>query len=546
MKKKAEAQGKIWLSHNISKYKPWIITLTVLTVLATLCSVGFAYLSGSLVNSAVDKRGNSLIAFAFIVVGLLFLRILLRAVINYFSEKCRATIVTEIRGKLFKRVLRAEYLDVKDYHSGDVITRVTADTSEVAGTTVSLLPQTVGIILQIVGAIIALFVIDIWFTVFFIVGGIVIITISAFLRKKTKWYYKEIVSADSQSRAFMQESVVSSLTVKAFGAEEKTSQKANSILDVYKKRRLGRARLNSLMGILYSMVTNLGLVFAIIWCAFGIMNGMAYGSVLSIVLLMEQLQRPLNSVSSIMPSYYSRQASAERLCEIDSLKEEEILENTPLNYDNVKALRIDNVEFAYGKSLVFSGLDLTVKKGELTCIYGASGGGKSTLIKMLLGVYKPQRGRIYLDCDGECVEVDSRSRGLFAYVPQGNFLFAGSIYENLTFFAKEQSEEELKDKVKLAIENSCSQFVYGLPNGLQTVLTEQGGGLSEGQRQRLAVARAFISDRPVLLLDEATSALDDETECKLLSNIKEMKDKTVIIISHRQAVIDGADKAIRI
>ena len=247
MKKKAEAQGKIWLSHNISKYKPWIITLTVLTVLATLCSVGFAYLSGSLVNSAVDKRGNSLIAFAFIVVGLLFLRILLRAVINYFSEKCRATIVTEIRGKLFKRVLRAEYLDVKDYHSGDVITRVTADTSEVAGATVSLLPQTVGIILQIVGAIIALFVIDIWFTVFFIVGGIVIITISAFLRKKTKWYYKEIVSADSQSRAFMQESVVSSLTVKAFGAEEKTSQKANSILDVYKKRRLGRARLNSLI-----------------------------------------------------------------------------------------------------------------------------------------------------------------------------------------------------------------------------------------------------------------------------------------------------------
>ena len=545
MKKQANAQGKIWLSHNISKYRPWIVILTVMTVLATVCSLGFAYFSGELVNSATDKNTERLILFATVVLSLLVLRIGLRAVINYYAERCRATIVTDLRGKLFRKVLKADYSSVKDYHSGDVVTRITADTSEVAGSTVSILPQAVGMIIQIVGAIVALFAIDVLFTLFFVAGGILVIGISAFLRKKTKWYYKEIVSADGQSRSFMQESVVSSLTVKAYGAEEKTYQKAEKILDVYKSRRLGRAKLNSLVGVLYSVVTNLGLVLAIIWCSFGIMNGMEYGSVLSIVLLMEQLQRPLNTVSAIMPAYYSRQASAERLCEIDSLEEECVLSVSPLDYEKINGISVEGVTFSYDKDLVLDNLNANLKKGALTCIYGVSGVGKSTLFKLLLGVYTPQRGSVYFDCEGERVEIDSRHRGLFSYVPQGNFLFTGSIYENLTFFAESNDKKALEQRVEEAVKCACAEFVYDLPNGLQTVLTEQGGGLSEGQRQRLAVARAFISNRPILLLDEATSALDEQTEQRLLENIKALKNKTVIIISHRQAVIDSADNVIK-
>ncbi len=546
MIKQPETKGKIWLSRNILKYRPWVIMLTVLTVLATACSVGFAYLSGSLINSATSKNAQLLRILAFVVLTLLVARIAFRAIINYFTEKCRATIITDLRGKLFKKVLKSNYASVKDYHSGDIVTRITADTAEIAGTTVSILPQTVGMIIQILGAIMALFVIDVWFTLFFVAGGVVIVSISAFLRKRTKWYYKEIMSADGQSRSFMQESVLSSLTVKAFGAEEKTAEKAEEILSKYKKRRIGRAKLNSFVGVLYSVVTNLGLVLAIIWCAFGIMNGMEYGSVLSIVLLMEQLQRPLNTVSAIMPAYYSRQASAERLCEIDNLEEENLSLESPISYDQIKSLSVENVVFAYDKDLVLDGVSFNFEKGKMTCICGVSGAGKSTLFKLLLGVYKPESGSVSFKCEDRDVEIDSKFRSLFAYVQQGNFLFTGSIYENLTFFASEQDKQNLYDKVEKAIESACAEFVYDLPNGLDTMLTEQGGGLSEGQRQRLAVARALISNRPILLLDEATSALDDETERRLISNIKAMQDKTVIIISHRQFVIENADKIIRL
>lgn len=545
MKKQTEAKGKIWLSHNISKYRPSVWALTVMTVFATVCSVGFAYLSGSLLNSAVDNNRQKLVFFACIVLGLLVLRIFLRACTNYLAEKCRSTIVTDLRNKLFKKILKSDYSSVKDYHSGDVITRITADTAEVAGTTVGILPQAVGMIIQIIGVLIALFLIDALLALFLIVGGSLLIGISAFFRKKTKRYYKDIVSADGQSRSFMQESVISSLTIKAFGAEEKTAKKAEMVLDLYKNCRIDRAKLASFIGILYSIVTNLGLVFAILWCVFGVMDGMAYGSILSTVLLMEQLQRPLNSISSIMPAYYSRQASAERLCEIESLEEEPILPETPIDYAKISSLNVENVEFSYDKDLVLDGVSLCFKKGEITCIHGVSGGGKSTLFKLLLGAYKPEKGSVNIDYEGEKIEIDSTCRDLFAYVPQGNFLFTGSIYENLTFFASEQDKNLLEERVKIAIEDACAEFVYDLPNGLQTLLTEQGGGLSEGQKQRLAVARAFISNRPILLLDEATSALDEETEKRLIDNLRKMDDKTVIIISHRQAVIENAESCIK-
>ncbi|MBQ7373389.1 MAG: ABC transporter ATP-binding protein [Clostridia bacterium] len=546
MGKKAQSKSKIWLDKNVGKYRPSIVFLTVLTVFATFCSVGFAYLSSYLINSATAKDSRGIIIFSCVVLGLLFGRVVLRALINYFSEKYRATITADLRSKIFKKVLKSKYEEVSKYHSGELITRITGDVAEISGSTVGLLPQAVGIVFQIVGALVALVGVDPYFTLFLVLGGAVIIGISTFLRKKTKWFYKEIMKADGNSRSFMQESVVSELTIKAFGAEEKTSQKADETLKIYKNRRLGRAKLNSLLGVLYSLVTHVGLVFAIIWCAFGIIRGMDYGAVLAIVLLMEQLQRPLNSVSAIMPAYYSRQASAERLCEIDEMQEEKTQTNSVIDYKDINGISVKNATFYYDKEKVLDGFSVDFIKNGVTCLYGVSGGGKSTLFKLLLGVYSLVDGKIGFETNFGFKEVGAEHRSLFAYVPQGNFLFSGTVYENLTFFSNEINQDVLMEKVKKAIADSCSEFVYDLPDGLNTKLNEQGGGLSEGQKQRLAVARAFLSERPILLLDEATSALDDDTEKRLIENVKKMTEKTCIIISHRQAVIEFADKSIKI
>lgn len=546
MAKSTQSKSKIWLDKNVGKYTPSIVFLTVLNVLATVCSVGFAYLSSFLINSATKNDQNGIILFSCVVLSLLIGRVVLRAGITFWSEKSRATITTDLRSRLFRKVLKSNYKDVAKYHSGELLTRITADSAEISGTTVGLIPQAVGIFVQIVGAIVALLNVDFYFTIFLIVGGAIIVGISAFLRKKTKWFYKEIMKADGKSRSFMQESVVSELTIKSFGAEDKTANKADKILDCYKKHRIGRAKLTSLTGILYALITNVGLVFAIIWCAFGITKGMDYGAVLAIVLLMEQLQRPLNSVSAIMPAYYSRQASAERLCEIDEIDEEKTQNANPISYSEIHGISIKNATFYYDKEKVLDDFSIDFEKNKTTCLYGVSGAGKSTIFKLLLGVYSLNEGEIGFETGDGIKKISAVHRNLFAFVPQGNFLFSGTVYENLTFFSDENDQEVLKQKVKKAIENSCSEFVYDLPDGLDTVLNEQGGGLSEGQKQRLAVARAFLTDRPILLLDEATSALDEETEKRLIKNIKNMKEKTCIIISHRQAVIDFADKSVKI
>ena len=212
----------------------------------------------------------------------------------------------------------------------------------------------------------------------------------------------------------------------------------------------------------------------------------------------------------------------------------------------MEIIKTVNLHKSFGDLHVLQGVNQTIHKGEVISIIGPSGGGKSTLLKLLLGVYSLTEGEISVETSDGFKQIGAGQRGLFAYVPQGNFLFSGTVYENLTFFSNETDKEMLDKKVKKAIEDSCSEFVYELPNGVETVLSEQGSGLSEGQKQRLAVARAFLTERPILLLDESTSALDEETEKRLMEKIKQMKDRTCIIISHRQAVIDSADKSVKI
>ena len=243
-----------------------------------------------------------------------------------------------------------------------------------------------------------------------------------------------------------------------------------------------------------------------------------------------------------MPVYYARITSGERLAELDELATEspDLIDGLAV-YDKLQAIQLNDITFNYGREAVLTDASATLKKGEIICITGASGSGKSTLFRLLLKVFAFEKGEIFLKFLDKNEPLSEAHRALFAYVPQGNFLFSGTIYENLTFFADEKDEERLKERVSKAIDVACAHFVYDLPNGLNTPLYERGAGLSEGQLQRLAVARALVSNRPILLLDEATSALDAETEQKLLANVKNMQNKTCIIVTHRPAALAIAD-----
>ena len=583
-------KGKAWLKREMRPYRPFILFLTALTVAGTLLSLAFAYLTRYLVNSASEKDGKRLILFAVILLSALLLRILVQTAVKYLSEKGRAKISVKLKNKLFFRTLRADYASFEKYHSGDLLNRFDSDVTEVAADSVNIFPAVAGMIVQCVGAVAALLTLDPLFTAIFVAGAAVVGILTALFRRKVMSYHREMTEAKGESRAFMQESLTSALTLKAYGTEEKSAEKSRGLLDIYYRKRMKRARFTAGMSGVFSLLGNAGFIFAVIWCGVGIMRGTTdYGSLLSIVLLLGQLQHPVSAFSSVMPLVYARAASAQRLCELEEIPPEPQGRSDigPL-YAELERFIVERITFDYGRERLFCGASAEIEKGSVVCITGGSGSGKSTLFKLLLNVYTPLSGGVYAALHGEKILLTAKERGLFAYVPQGNFLFSGTIRENLIFFSEEKDEalserdgntseknkgnsescesareknkgisengesarekkgDVSEKKIREALKAACAEFVWELPEGLDTPLRERGGGLSEGQLQRLAVARALLSDRPVLLLDEATSALDGETERKLLENIKNTSGKTCLIVTHRPAALEIADRVLRI
>lgn len=605
------------MKREMRPYRPSVCILAVVTVAATLLSLAFSYLIRFVINAAADGEKKRLLIFAAVCAVAAFLRVALQIFKSYYTERCRTKITVGLRGRIFGKMLRAEYAETQKYHSGDLLNRLTSDVAEVANTGVSILPAVTGMCVQCVGAVCALFLLDPLFTAIFTVGGVLIAIVSVFFRRATKKYHKRLTEADGKSRSFIQEAIASLMTVKAYGAEEKTEKKSEKLLDGYYSARMKKNALSVSLGGSFSLLSTLSTVFAVVWCSLHLLGSGSgdYGAVLSVIMLLGQLQQPFTSFSAVLPACYSRDAAAERLSETEECQEEVLAcENAESAYVDAAAIRLKDVQFGYqGRADVLSGGDVRIPMKKITCVTGRSGSGKSTLFKLLLCVYKALSGGVLWEGEnGEQTPIEAAHRGAFAYVPQGNFLFSGTIYENLTFFAKDEKVEKVGEKRKVgekngatavtaatgeknqedcfadencganvtsenvaacvtsaareeslttstgengaisekkireALEIACATFAYDLPNGLETRLGERGNGLSEGQLQRLAVARALLSDRPVLLLDEATSALDDETERTMLANIGKMTDKTCIIVTHRPAALDLSDVVLRV
>lgn len=595
MKNQEETRGKRWLKREMRPYRPSVCVLAAVTVAATLLSLAFSYLIRFVINAAADGDKKRLLTFAAVCAIAAFLRVALQIFKSYYTERCRAKITVGLRGRILKKTLRAEYAETQKYHSGDLLNRLTSDVAEIANTGVSILPAVTGMCVQCAGATCALFLLDPLFTAIFTVGGILIAIVSVFFRRATKKYHKRLTEADGESRSFIQEAIASLMTVKAYGAEEKTAKKSEKLLDGYFFARMKKNALSVAIGGSFSLLSTLSTVFAVVWCSLHLLSSGSgdYGAVFSVIMLLGQLQQPFTSFSAVLPACYARDAAAERLSETEERAEEVLSsENAEEAWADAAAIRLKDVRFAYqGREDILLGGDVRILMNKITCVTGRSGSGKSTLFKLLLCVYKAQSGGLFwVDETGKETPIEAVHRGAFAYVPQGNFLFSGTIYENLTFFAKEEKDEKStlcgdgadraaiatcsarekkrekregngekgaangnaaastvsESKIREALETACATFVYDLPNGLETRLGERGNGLSEGQLQRLAVARALLSERPVLLLDEATSALDDETERTMLKNIGKRTDKTCIIVTHRPAALDLADTVVHV
>lgn len=541
--KNSDYSIKSFLKGVSAKYRLKIAGITLLSLLVSCFSLAFAYLTKYIVNSAAAGGKNTALFIA-VAVSFLLVRIILKCVYNYSLEKTASKIFVDLRQKVFSAIINSDYAKVTSYHSGELINRLSSDVSEIAQDEVYIVPAITGLTVQLAGTAVLLFTIDYKFALLFLIGALIAAATVGLYRVKIKKYRKNTLEKEGASRSFMQDNIGSIATVKAFNAENNVLEKSKSLLGNLFNARLARAKLSALTGGIYSFIGNLGLIFSIIYFGAGIMRGADYGSATAVVLLLLNVQQPINGITSVISAFYTRSVSAERLIEVTSSISENANENDIKRVNEISVfekLEVKNLYFSFGEKNVLSDVSFEIRGGEKVCFLGRSGEGKSTLIKLILGIYEPFGGEINACFNENGLEKEygvKNIKGLFAYVPQGNFLIAGTIYENLTFFTGEANESE----VKKAIEAACADFVYDLPCGLNTRLLERGGGLSEGQIQRLAIARALVSDRKFMLFDEATSALDEQTEKKIIENVCSMKDKTCIFISHRKAAEEITQK----
>ena len=443
---------------------------------------------------------------------------------------------------VFRNIIYGEYANVSERHSGDLMSRLTTDVVYVSDNYVRIFPTLVGYVVRIASAAVALLALDRRFAVVFIICGIVVVVIAAVFRKTLKNLHLKVQKRDSRVRSFMQEMLENLFAVKVFGIEEKIINRSYKQQKKFYREKVRKKSFSILATISFSLAFAAGFLAAVSYGSYGILKGtMTFGTVVAIVQLVNQLQSPVVGVTSVLPSFYGMLASAQRLMEVSEISKDNAECETSITYDNFVRIKAENVTFGYSGENVISKADFSVEKGEFIGIKGPSGAGKSTIFKLITGLYETNDGSIYVETD-KGIQLCRATRHLFSVVPQGNMLFSGTVRENITLLCPDATDDEIKN----AITDACAEFVYDLENGLDFVLTEDGGGISEGQAQRLAIVRALLGSGKILLMDESTSALDDESERRLLRNLKNRNDLTILFITHRQSVLDCCDREIQV
>ena len=534
------------LRWSLKQIRPWIpalILLVALNILSSFLSVWFSLGYREVIDS-VTKQGASSEAFlnACIKQGILILVILLDSVLcHHLLERLRAVMDRDLKKRMLHGLLRGEYAPISKYHTGSLLSLMNHDLNTFIGSILTLLPSVASMGAKLISALSVLIVLEPKLTYVVLFGGAFVVVVTGIVRRNLKALNKKASKAQGKVSGFIQETLEKLLMVQAMDISEVMEDRADVLLQ--ERYEIHRKRKN--IGVISSTCVSVlayGSSFgALVFCAGGILNGtMTYGTLLAITQLIAQIRGPFTNMSGISPQYAALAASADRLMELDEICDTAPVErkDTRELYQKMTAIRADALTFAYDRDYVFHEADFSLPKGSFGVIVGHSGIGKSTLLKLLLGIFPPESGGLYIEGEDGSVEVDRATRRLFAYVPQGNLLLSGTLRDNLLVTKQDATQEEIDRAIYIS---AMDAYLPTLPQGLDTVVGENALGLSEGQAQRLSIARAILSDAPILLLDEATSALDDETEKAVLSRISQLPDKTCIAVTHREAATQIAD-----
>lgn len=543
-----------WLLRYVSKYRLQIVLYVVIGLISTAMGLGSNVASKYLIDSVVSHNNETIVKSAVLAVGLGLTQMIVGAVISRIAAVVGTKISSEIRANVYEHITYSKWEDVRKYHSGDLLNRIEGDVGSVSSSIISYIPSFFTRSAQFFGCLIVVLYYDPTMAIFAFMSAPFLFVSSRISTKMVRKYNKESREMNGKILSFYSESIQNLQTIKSFDLTKRYVEQMKINLQLYRKIRLDHDRFSIIMTLCMSII---GLAVAYSCYGWGVyrlwQGAISYGTMTLFLQISGQLTSSFSSLVSLIPSAISIATASGRIMEITDLPLEE-------GKDNEKAEKMkksanesgvtvccNDLTYTYpdGEKPVVRDISFSAAPGETIAFVGPSGEGKTTILRLILGLVEPDSGEMTMKtADGEIINVSESTRRFCSYVPQGNAIFSGTVADNLRIVRPEATDEELAEALKTA---DAWSFINELPEGMYTQISEKGVNFSEGQVQRMSIARAILRDAPVIVMDEATSALDASTEETVLANMmKAYPNRTRVITTHRPSMLQYCTRVYRI
>lgn len=532
-----------WLWQSFCGFRVQFLIKTFIGLLDVFVSLSTVWA----VQHAIDVASGAISGSVYYSVGLIGLLIFSDFIINVSNVWLKNILGVNaqniMRQRMLDRILKAEWRALENIHSGDLLNRLEFDINNVVTFLTETIPNIISILILFVGAFFYLLNMDKALALIIVTIIPVFILISKLYVGKMRILTRKVRKSESNVQSLLQETIQHKMLIKTLECNNLVINKLKDTQNDLSQNVIKRTIFSTSSNIILDTGFAFGYILVFLWGAIRMSHhSLTFGGMTAFLQLVNKIQIPARSLTKIIPSFASVLIASERLMELEEPQLEK--QGLPIQIKSPVGIRLHNISYLYNQHgpNIIEKLSFDFKPCSCTAVIGETGSGKTTLFRLILALLQPQKGKIELYSGNEYFDVCPLLRCNFVYVPQGNTMLSGTIRDNLRLGNLDATDKDIEE----ALHISCADFVFKMPCGLDTYCTEQGGGLSEGQSQRIAIARALLRNRSIMLLDEATSALDLETECHLLNNIMSLHNKTIIFITHRKAVIDYCDQILDI